>query len=303
MRTLILLLLIGAADLASAIQFQREDVLACTHRYKAPLGIQFTAEIQSVCENYTDGNLDCAINIMSEYGVKEYKPALNLCVMKFSKPRIQSCVIRDIGAVRRAGGEVNIAESTLKCDTEGQKVDVATQPRLAPPRPQNQSQPQIQPAREYLIEKISKTHFREQVSLWLNRKPTQIQNIDFENYFSGLALVAETAAIRVSRPVKLYKIRFNVGAKLIECTGTDFAPRTIENRPTNNSSRHLSLHECSVDENFQGFAAEFTPLNYGYLDKIPASFKAHMNALSRKWSGDGNISFRKKDSEFLVIGY
>src|SRR5258708_6025514 len=105
---LMLINLLGTAQTAFAdrtVVFHRSeaDLQNCIARYQKALDIGSPLEADRVCANYNDQNLDCAVSVMREYRVKEHRPAIQVCIMRYTDGAARRCAIDRLEAAKRAG--------------------------------------------------------------------------------------------------------------------------------------------------------------------------------------------------------
>lgn len=286
--------------IASAQVFQRQDMEACKRRYQQPLNISIDVELDRVCANYMDANLDCASGVMRDFGLTNHLPAIRLCLLKVTQLGRYSCAVRNMVTAKSAGQPIDIDDQIKICPEEPRQV--ATQP--PPPANPRQSTAQPPPSQAprrvvYLLGKIDRGAFVEGVAKWLGVQPRVIAEIDINPYFTMINGMLETIAVSGGRDFRLYKVSFRVTNHKLECTGTDFAPRGS----TQNGSNLFTLHECTVNGVANTLVSQFRNLNYDYLNHLSPAVQSRIRDLKGKWSGSGNISFDRASSEYFVFGY
>lgn len=289
--------------------FQRSDenLRDCISRYQRALGIKSSIEADRACANYTDQNLDCALSVMREYGVTQHRAAIEVCIMRYSNATARRCAINMMENARQIGERVDLPTYLKKCKNGVLSVaPLEIAPAPVPPAntdqfvPSYPSPPSDSPDsygwNPLLLGKIQSRIFKSAVANWLHTDAEQISNIKITSYFSWINQVLETIAIQLGRSARLYTVQFGMGAKSIECTGTDFGATL----PKNATYRYFTLHECTVDG--QPLARQFGDLDYGFINGLTPEFRTRMQAMSHS-SGPGNISFQRNASEYLIISY
>lgn len=268
--------------------FQRspQEIAVCTAKYKSPLKIDFSVEIDRLCSNYPDENLDCAVGVMREYRVNFYRPALDACLLRFRNAALSRCVFDHMNETKKSGREVVIPSAIDECNANQQRAQVV------------QRQHTVHSV-NYVIGKMNKAEFVEQIAKWLKVQPRLVSEIEVTDYFNVVNRMLETVAIKVGRQFRLYKVDFRVSAKSIRCTGTDFAPRNADDSPT----RFFTLHECTVNGQPNELSRHFGALNYDFLNGLTREIQEKIQQVSAQWHGEGNVNFNRDHSDYLVIAY
>ena len=284
---------------APARTFQRSDLEACAQRYGNVLGISDSQELQRVCANYKNENLDCAVAVIRQYGDRDHRSAIKICIMEFSEPRLRSCALGKMNEVQAQGRQVNITASIEDCRKPAPAPSTQPAPQPLPQPTRRYTEPQYYGGLTGKIVdgKINRADVGVAIMQWLNLGANKVRDLESESYFGLLDERLENLAISMGREVKLYKVSFFAAKKEVICTATDFAPNYKD------ANRYLTLHECTVNGQHGALSAQFGALNYSFINGLSPQFKERMKKAEQEWNGQGNINFRKEVSDFLVIGY
>lgn len=321
---------ISASQSSNAATFVRTNTEYCIRYYQPKLGADDN-DIKRVCASYKDENLDRALRIMSEFNTTDYRGAIRIVMLELNNTSAYSCTMGKMRSGRNGlaigdiisdcGGGGNRQESVRRVETPTRPHNdwydetprQPVQPReVAKPRVEVPYNPQPMPAPQRrsqdsdayyveptgtLIGKIKKADFIREVAKWMNVKPSSISRVETDEYFGLVVGMIEALAQNLGKSERLYKVSFVVNGNEIACTGTDFAPHE------NGTLRYFTLHECTVNRQFGAMASKFGELNYDFQKNLSDKFREKMKQAEAKWSGDGNITFRKDVSDYLVIGY
>lgn len=275
----------------------------CLQKFRARLNIQFGAEAERVCANYTDENLNCAAGIMLDYRVTDHQDAIKVCLLKFRSggATLNRCTLDAMGRAVREGLAPNISEIISRCERGDVQPRTVTPPPTYESRP---SQPYVPPpapirreSNRQLLGKVGYDQFAQSVARWLKIPVTAIESIQTSEYFIINSLF-EKIAVSLGREVQLHNVEIDIGPKKVKCVGTDFDPNASVDR----DQRVFTLHQCKIHDSQADFNAQFRNLDYDFLEKISPDFKLKMVKYGKQ-KGPGNINFDRASSEFLVIPY
>lgn len=300
-------------------EFRRHDLERCAQTRMVEMKIATMSEAREICENYTDENLNCAANTMRTYNTGEYYPAIQYCILEFSNKSLQRCIRGKLNDSLRAGIPGKITLARVECEDERSRpvttrrdpVPAARDTRPVTRDPVVRDVPITRPRTESTLAlprygfKIPVNEVKSSIAQWLGVGTRDIPEVSIERYFHVVdAAIEDTAILAGTREVRLHDVKFILtdsnsrSRRLIECTGTDFAP---QDKMVN--TRYFVVHECTIDEDEDAFRSIFNNINYEFLNDIPGDFQNLMNQANQNWSGKGNVSFDADSSDYLIINY
>lgn len=107
------------AQSSLAATFQRQDINRCVGYYMSKLGVDEN-EMRRVCSNYTDDNLDCAVNLMRSYGTSDHRGAIKVCILPLNREAsTKDCTVKKMSEARSQGQSIDIPSFISDCRNPG----------------------------------------------------------------------------------------------------------------------------------------------------------------------------------------